>query len=570
MIDKKEFIDIIEGIDGKPCSEFEKLRGDFDFSRYVVKIGRASMEDGIVPATIRIPQIIAGFPSDIFETPIRRMALEDYLIRNLAMAIADMSSFDEDGVARQNISIPVPGQKILPRTSMVVSDEYIEAHLGIRIPTRNGLIDGEVLESIFFDEMQELVVDSLIYCNLDFDELSSFLDIMEDAGRVRQLLASQGLIGFIGEGALLRRDPYSDDVDLLQPGLEVANEIRTSMDVPNAGEISGLGIKDGITLILGDEYSGRTDIIKALAAGIYNHVPGDGREFVTSMPDTVYVREEPGRSIQKVDISPFAVSSDDFFSEFSTDCARAFESQAAAVVESIEVGARILLFDESTSSPAFLSGDERLSEVLGEGSVKTVSLAARAKQMSEEIGMSLVVAGSRNVSEFVPLADTILLVEDYTVRDVTSEVKALGIESAKVDESARGFQELADRKRWIVPSSIDASLGKEDSHIVAYDESLLEFGRNLIDLSAITQIADAHQTRTIGQVLYYLKLRYLGESNSINSVLDYIDRDLSTEGLACLSPEFRSDLARPRRYEIAAALNRLPSFRVSEIREVAR
>lgn len=570
MIDKKEFIDIIEGIDGKPCSEFSKLSGDFDFSRYVVKVGRASIEDGMVPATIRIPQIIAGFPSDLFETPIRRMALEDYLIRNLAMAISEMSSFDEDGLARRNISIPVPGQKILPRTSMVVSDEYIEAHLGIRIPTRNGLIDGEIVESIFFEEMQELVVDSLIYCNLDFDELTSFLDIMEDAGRIRQLLASQGLIGFIGEGALLRRDPYSDDVDLLQPGLEVANEIRTTMDVPNAGEIAGLGIKDGITLILGDEYSGRTDIIKALAAGIYNHVPGDGREFVTSMPDTVYVCQEPGRSVQKVDISPFAVSDDDSFGEFSTDCARAFESQAAAVMESIEVGARILLFDESTSAPAFLSGDGRLGGILGEGGVKTVSLAARAKQMSEEIGMSIVVAGNRNVSEFVPLADTILLVEDYMVRDVTSEVKALGIESGAVEESARGFQELADRKRWIVPSSIDASLGKEDSHIIAYDESLLEFGRNLIDLSALAQLADTHQTRTIGQVLYYLKLRYLGESNPINSLLDYIDRDLSTEGLGCLSPEFRSDLARPRRYEIAAALNRLPSFRVSAIKEAAR
>lgn len=570
MIDKKEFIGIIEDIDGKACSEFAKLGGDFDFSRYVVKMGRPSVEDRSVSATIRIPQIIAGFPAEIFETPIRRMALEDYLIRNLAMAIAEMSSFDEDGVARRNISIPVPGQKILPRTSMVVSDEYVEAHLRIRIPTRNGLIDGDIIESIFFDEMQELVVDSLIYCNLDFDELNSFLDIMEDAGRIRQLLASQGLIGFIGEGALLRREPHSDDVDLLQAGLEVADEIRSSMDVPNAGEISGLGIKDGITLILGDEYSGRSDIVKALAAGIYNHVPGDGREFATSMPDTVYICQEPGRSVQKVDISPFVICDDDSFREFSTDCAEPFESQAASVVESIEVGARILLLDESTSSPAFLSGDERLNGVLGEGGVRTVSLAARAKQMSEEIGMSLVVAGNRNVSEFVPIADTILLVEDYTVRDVTEDVKALGIGTAGIAESTRGFQELADRKRWIVPASIDASLGKDESRIVAYDESLLEFGRNLIDLSALAQLADTHQTRTIGQVLYYLKLRYLGESNSINALLDYIDRDLSTDGLACLSPEFRADLARPRRYEIAAALNRLPSFRVSEIREATR
>jgi predicted ABC-class ATPase len=570
MIDKKEFIEIIEGIDGRSREEFAKLVGDFDFSRYVVKIGRLRPDGRSFPLSVRVPQIIAGFPEEIFETPIRRMALEDYLIRNLATAIEEISSFDEEGVAYRNIEIATPGQKILPRTSMLVSDEYIETHLAVRLPLRDELIDGEKLEDIFFEELQELVVSTLIYCNLDYDELSSFLDIMEDAGRIRQLLASQGLISFVGEGSLLKREPFTDDVDLFQAPLMIDEKLKTSIDVPNAGTVSGLGIKDGITLIIGDEYSGRCDLIAAISAGIYNHVPGDGREFVASMPDTVYISEEPGRSVQKVDISPFVISEDEGFAEFSSDAADGFESEAAALVENIEVGARILLFDESTSSPAFLAGDERIGGLISGGDPRTVPLAARARQLTEEIGAALVVAGNRNISAFIPVADTILLIEDYTVSDITEQAKALGIAEIKVEESTRGFQELADRKRWVVPSSIDPSLGKEDAHIVAYEKQLLEFGRNLIDLSVIEQLADSDQTRTIGQVLYYLKLRYLGESNSLNSLLDYVDRDLSTEGLACLSPEFRSDLARPRRYEIAAALNRLPSFRVATIKEMPR
>lgn len=572
MIDKKEFHGIISGIDGKPRSEFEKLVGDFDFSRYVIKIGPEN-DMGKIPLTVRVPQIIAGFPAEMHETPVRRMALEDYLIRNLASFFAELSSFDEAGIAYQHLEIAVPEQTILPRTSMVVSEDYIEAHINMRLPSRNGLILGSEIEKIFFDEIQEAVNSSLIYCNLDLRELKSFIDIMEDAGRVRQLLSPQGLVSFVGGNAFLEREDPTDLPAEIQNDLEVEDDLKTTLDIPNAGEISGLGIKDGITLILGNERSGRIALMEAIAHGIYNHIPGDGREFVASTPDTVFIAAEEGRSVQKVDISAFIQSDDEDddefggFSEFSTSSASGFESQAASVIEYLQVGARVMLFDEASSDPAFLSGDPRLNNLVNGGEMKTFSLAARARQMVEELGVSIIVAGCSNVSEFVPIADNILLMEDSKVRDVTSEVKDLDLESLEVPETDRGFNTIIDRKRWIVPSSIDASSGIDNSHIETYHKNLLEFGRYIIDLSAIRQIADEYQTQTVGQILYYLKLRYLNSLDSLSNVLDSIDEDLSTDGLRCLSPEFHADLARPRRYEIAEALNRLPSFRIAEIGE---
>jgi predicted ABC-class ATPase len=571
MIDKKEFLGIIESVDGEPRSDYKRLLGDFDFTRYVVKIGDSGGFDNDIPLTIRVPQIVAGFPEEIFATPVRRMALEDYLTRCLDDFFQQLASFDEDGVAYRHLSVAAPGQKILPRTSLVVAEDYIEAQIAMRLPQNNGLISGVELESIFFDEIQEAVNMALVFCNLDYAELNQFLDIMEDAGKIRQLLPSQGLISFVGEYSLLEREPYSDIPAEYQVDLEIDEDLKIELDVPNLEKIKGLGIKDGITLILGNEYSGRSELMHAIAAGIYNHVPGDGREFVTSVPGAVFICEEPGRSIQKVDLTPFIVADEDtLISEFTTDDAEGFESQAAAVIENLQIGARVFLFDEASSSASFLSTDPRLSGLLNGGETKTISLAARTRQMVEELGVSIVVAGSGSVSEFIPIADTILLIDDYVIRDVTKEAKEMGIEYVAPPELERGFRELVDRERWIVPSSIDSSSGIDDAHVEAYDRQLLEFGRSVIDLGAVTQLADVYQTKTIGQVLYYLKLRYLGESNSMSRVMDAIDHDLSTEGLDCLSPEKRPDLVRPRRYEIAAALNRLPTFRIAKIEAVAR
>lgn len=566
MIDKKEFLDIIADVDGEPGDQLFKLVGDYDFSRYVAKVRKPDLEARELPVTLRVPQIIAGFPEDIYDTPIRRMALEDYLARNFAEAIEDMSGFDSYGVAHKNLTIAVPGNKILPRTSLRVQDEFIEAHVKVRIPLKYDQIEAGELESIFFNELKDVVSSSLIFCNLDYDELTSFLNVMEDAGRIRQLLTSQGLISFIGEGTIIKRDAYTDEPDFLQPDLIVDADLKTEMDVPNMGEVAGLGVKDGITLIIGDAYSGRSELLRAMAAGIYNHAPGDGREFTASMADTVFICEEPGRSVQKVDLSPFVSAEGEAFVEFSTDCATGFESEAAALVESIEAGARTFLFDEDTSSSAFLSAGGRVKTQLPRAdSVQTVSLAERARQLVDELGVAIVVGGVKNVSDFIPIADTILLVEDYKVRDVTDEAKDIGIEAVEVEEYGAGFQHLADRARWVVPSSIDPSCGKEDRRIVAYDTHLLEFGRYMIELDAIDQIADTYQTRTIGQVLYHLKVRYLAESQTVGTLLDYVDTDLSTEGLDCLSPEPRGDMARPRRYEIAAAINRLPSIRIAKV-----
>ncbi len=573
MKDRKEFYNVLAEIDGKPFSEYETIAGDFDFARYVIKCSRIdTSSDAEHPVfNVRIPQSIAELPGHLYDSPVRRTALEDMLTRNLAEAADQIARFDASGVARRNIIVASPGQKILPRTSVVVTKEYIDARIRIALPFKvmmsgERLIDGEAARKVFFDDLPEVVSSSLFCCNMNLAEAENFVNGMEDADRVRQALATLGLVSFVGEGAFLARELNSDlpDYDSIIP-FEVEGDALTEVDVPNAGQLKGLGIPAGLTVVLGDVANGRKSFMDALAAGVFNHVPGDGREHVVTVSDAVQVAVDLGRSIQEVNLTPFFSEMDGADpASYSTDSAGGFASQAAAAIEALEVGARVLIVDENTSSPAFLTTDTRVAALLGDS--PRSSLAQRARQMVDELGISLVIGGENLVAEYIPIADTVLKVEDFQVTDITAEAKALAIDPSPAAPAVNLAPMLA-RSRWIMPSSIDATVGRIDQLIKALDVSTIQFGRSVIEMDSVSQIADESQTLTLGLLLYYAKLRYMQEGYPLREMLDMIDRDLSSEGLGAITRDLRGDLARPRRYELAAALNRLPTFRVSHATE---
>lgn len=568
MKDKQEFYGLLGQIDGQGVAEYGRIVGDFDFSRYIVKFNRApgEGEDTSVLFVVRVPQTIAEFPPHLSNTPIRRTALEDYLTRRVATAVEQYASFNDEGVSRRRLFIAKPGQKILPRSALVIGEEYVEARLTVNLPARRGRILGDEARDVFFRELPSVVNASLIYCNLDEREVEQFVDLMEDADAIRQALPTRGLVSFVGEGACLTRRDNADtpDFDRDQP-LTVPEALRVEIEVPNAGVVRGLGIPTGITVILGDAYSGRSELMKALAAGIYNHIPGDGREYVVTMPDAVYVAAEERRSVQRVDISAFVRKNPAGrdVKQFTTSHADSCAAQAAATAEALEVGARALLYDEADSNSGFLCQDSRLRGLSAGAELHFIPMSVRAKQIADELGVSIVVAGASSVTEFIPVADTILRIDNFEVVDVTKEARQLAISPADLASDAAEIRVLAERSRWVVPSSVDAGAGHLDARIAARSIEQLVFGEHEIDLRGIAQLADLNQTATIGLVLHYARRRYMSEGRPMREILDLVDRDLSTEGLECLTRELRGDLARPRRYEIAAALNRLTTLRIS-------
>ncbi|MCO5060810.1 MAG: ABC-ATPase domain-containing protein [Kiritimatiellae bacterium] len=568
MKDKQEFFELLGEIDGRDFSEYGRIIGDYDFSRYILKLARIPTEadDSQTLIVVRVPSVTAGFPPDLYATAIRRTALEDLLVRKLSDSVSRVAAYDDQGISRRRLSVATPGQKILPRSALVISDDFIEARLIVQLPARRGTVLGEEARHVFFEELPAIVNSALIFCNLEEVEVNQFVDLMEDADAIRQALPTRGLIGFVGEGAFLIRVDHSDRPDYNRDvPFVVPDELLVDVEVPNKGRVRGLGIPSGITVILGDAYSGRRELMKALAAGIYNHVPGDGREYVVTTPDAVYIAAEDRRSVQRVDISAFVRQNPAGrdVRQFTTTHADPSAAQAASVAEALEVGARALLFDESDSNSGFLSQDSRLKGLAGGAEPRLVPFSVCARQMVEDLGISVVVAGASSVAEFIPVADTVLRVDDYQVVDVTREAKQLSIHPEEIKPDAAALARLTSYTRWIVPSSLDATSGRHDAVIGVEELGRLRFGNNVIDLTGVAQLADTNQIETIGLILYYAKNRYLNEGRPIREVLDLIDRDLSTEGLECLTRDLRGDLARPRRYEIAAALNRLASLRIS-------
>ena len=563
MKDKEEFHRLLGEIDGWDAAEYSRIIGDFDFGRYVLRFNRVTVGPDAGPALflVRVPQSTAGFPPRLFNTPVRRTALEDLLTRKLAAHIEASAHFDSVGVARRRISVSVPGQKILPRTSLVIADEYVEARIYIQLPVVNGRIDGESARAVFFEDLPQLVTAGLLFCNLDFDEVEQFVNAMEDADAIRQALPPRGLIGFVAAGSLLARQASSDLPDYHSAApLSVADSTQTDVETPNAGPVKGLGIPTGITVILGDCYSGRVELIKAISAGIYNHVPGDGRELAITLPDAVYIPANPGRCVQRVDISAFAPArvNGGPSSAYTSGGADGFASQAAALIEALEIGARALLLDESESAPALLSCD-----TVAGGESGVVSLVERARSLVDEFGISLVVGVSTLARNWIAIADTVLQVKDFAVTNVTAAAKKSAGAVPVREIPAYDFAARLESSRWVVPGSIDSSVGRHDTVVSAPCTCKLVFGRSKINLGRVEQLADRSQTATIGLVLHYGRQRYLEEARPIREILDLIDRDLSTEGLECLSRDLRGDLARPRRYEIAAALNRLSTLRIA-------
>jgi len=570
MKDKKEFFKLLEEIDGKPVEEFTQIIGDYDFTRYVIKCYPfdVNLENCNALFSLRIPQTISEIPEFLFNSSVRKTALEDYLLRGFNSSVDRIAEFDYNGIAKKNINVSSPDQKILPRNAVIITREDVEIRFEVDLPTQQILIedgiflaiDGIRTQDLFFEDLMESVCDSLLYCNMDKNDVESFVNNMDDASTLRNYLSSSGQISFLEHGSLITRDRLSDQPDYISASsLEIDDSITQSISTEHSGEIKGLVIPSGLTVILGESDDGRIDLIDSISQGIYNHIPGDGREHCVTVSDAVEINTEPGRVVQNVDISYF-IKSDDSFKNFTSISANAFESQAASLVESLEAGSRVLIFDEENSSSSFLTSDSRLSNIQ-EGS-SNCSLSAIARSLVDQLGISIIVSGSNLVAEFIPVADKVYNIKNLKVTDITNEAKELGIDS-NTSNKQEDLSSMLSASRWIMPSSIDPSSKLKEVDVDIDNDGSLKFGRSIINLNNVNQLSSIDQVRTIGLILYYAKLRYMDEGFSFKEILDFVDRDLSNEGLNVLTRDVCGNLARPRRHEIAALINRLPAFRVS-------
>ncbi len=560
---------LLSKIDRKGYKAYKDIKGSYDFGSYTLIIDYVQGDPFATPSRIRVrmPQRIAGFPADTFQRKNREIALRDFLTRKFYASARKFSKGSRGTGKSGLITIDRPGQEILERTSAFVTGECIEARFFMGLPSFGRAIAGKEAAAMFFDELPKIIDASLVFKNLDSRRVYAHVETAEDADHLRNRLASMGLVAFVADGSILPRASGIDKRPLGKGTIvpfESPESLRKEIELPNSGTVTGMGIQKGITLIVGGGYHGKSTLLNALEVGIYNHIPGDGRELVVTNPDTVKIRAEDGRRIEKVDISPF-ISNLPFGQDtvaFSTEDASGSTSQAANIIEALEVGAGAILLDEDTSATNFMIRDHRMQELVSKDKEPITPFIDKVRQLysDHDVSTILVIGGS---GDYFDVADSVICMIDYRPSVMTEEARSIAEKylAERRPEGGDVFEKVTERSP--LGRSFDPSKGRREVKISPKGLQSISFGVHEIDLGAVEHLVDMSQTRAVGDAIFYAT-RYMDGTRTLDDVIGRVLLDIETKGLDVLSGSPIGDYAAFRRFELAASINRLRTMNVKQ------
>lgn len=255
-------------------------------------------------------------------------------------------------------------------------------------------------------------------------------------------------------------------------------------------------------------------------------------------------------------------------SAFSTNDASGSTSQAATLIEALEVGAQVLLLDEDTSATNFMVRDARMQALVHKEHEPITPFLDRVRQLYDQLGVStiLVMGGC---GDYFDVADIVIMMRDYLPHDVTSEAHQVARTYATQRRAEAPAPLVAVRPRIPLAESFDPSRGKRDVKIDAKAHDLLLFGNEPIELRGVEQLVDFSQTRAVGYALHLATERFMDGSTTLRDVAVALEQFFDARGLDELDPFHRQgrhpgNFARPRIYEIVAAMNRLRTVRMKQ------
>ena len=547
--------------DRQSYKAYKAIAGIYLFPDYRLSIDHVQGDPFAIPSRIslRIDMAHAALPAELWTTKVRRVALEDYLARAVAQAIHTYAKGRRGSGNSGEIRISTSGQQVLVRNAVLIDRDGVEARLTVGLPAKGRRAAGREAVAMLFDELPKVVANSLLFANLNPAHVQRHVESVEDQDTLRHWLGEAGLVAFVADGAVLPRASGVDDRPLATNALPfvAADSLAQTVTLPNAGQLRGLGIPQGVTLIVGGGFHGKSTLLQALERGVYDHIPGDGRERVASLATAVKVRAEDGRAIAKVNISPFIdhlpFGRDTV--QFSTANASGSTSQAANIVEALDCGAKLLLIDEDTSATNFMIRDQRMQALVADAKEPITPLIQRVRELYDIHGVSsvIVMGGS---GDYFDVADTVIMMDSYEPRDVTTQARALARPiTAPAGNITRPFD--SDNKRMPGPQVLDPARGKREVKIDTKDTQLLLYGEHRIDLTQVEQLVDQAQTRAIGLMIHYFATHYASGNDDLVTGLRQVLVDVEQKGLDCLSPYKLGNLALPRLFELAAAINRI-------------
>lgn len=558
---------VLERMDGQGYGRYKSIKGDWFLPGFTLRIDHVQGDPFAAPSRVRVllPASRAAFPEWTLRPGPRIEGLASHLARAFAAAAASRTRRDGSGKSGE-IRMEAPGQEVLPQSAVLVhGDGSVEARFTIGLPGNGRRVAGRQAVGLLTRDVPALVESTLLGSAHGAAELKQVVETNEDADALRRALPSLGLLGFVADGSILPRRSGVDDRPLdteRAVPFRAPDSLRVELDSPNAGKIRGMGVPKGVTLIVGGGYHGKSTLLRALERGVYNHRAGDGRERVVTDPTAVKVRAEDGRSVSGVDISRFIRNLPDGSDTraFTSSNASGSTSQAAAISEALEVGAEALLVDEDTAATNFMIRDRRMQALVPSAAEPITPFVDRVRELWEQEGVSsvLVIGGS---GDYLEVADTVIAMRAYRAEDVTEQAARIvrDLPTGRLHETGSAPAPLP--RRVPVASSVDPSRGRRAVSVKARGRERIEFGTTDIELGAVEQIVCRAQTRAVSDALVLARSFMDGERSMAEVFALVMDR-IAEEGLDALDDRCVGDLAGFRRFELAAALDRLRTLAV--------
>lgn len=547
-------------IDGKGYKAYKDLQGEYDFKDYILCIDYVQGDPFASPSRVRIviDKKIANFPENLLDKKYKRIAVSDFITR---LFYSNINKYSEKifGSGKSGlITISKCPQEILERTSIIINKDNIEARFYVGFPARGRSVLAKELEKILYNIVPSIVENTLVYKNIDKNKLINRVKLVEDQEYIRDNLKKNNLIAFVANGSMLPRESGVSSKPLkAAKKFESPKSLEVEFNLPNRGSIKGMGIKEGVTLIVGGGYHGKSTILNSLELGVYNHIEGDGREFVISDNTSVKVRAEDGRSIKNTDISLFIdnLPNGKDTIKFTTENASGSTSQAANIIEAIESGANSLLIDEDTSATNFMIRDDLMQRLVSKEKEPITPFIEIVKPLYNQKNIStILVIGSSG--DYFDVADCVIQMDNYEAKDVTKEAKSLmrGEINKRIKKKDIKININFDRK--VQKGTIESTY--KGVKVKTMGVSSIIINKENIDLRSVEQIVDNEQLNSIGAIMKWAEDNMMKKSLLFEEMIDYIYDEINKKGLISIDKIYggSGSLSMPRKQEVMAAYNR--------------
>lgn len=552
--------------DHKPYPAYKSLKGRYTFQGFVLSIDHVQGDPFAAPSSLSIHMQAAqhGFPREYYDQPHRRIMLQDYLLRGFYQELGKYSHKAGGSGKSGTLSVSSCGQEVLERSALTInpSDGSLILRFSAGFPAAGRTTLAQELKKMLFEYVTACVAKCLRFAVTNKAQLQSWIALADDQKAIREQLSTKGLVAFVANGAILPRKSGVDDrpmpsaVKFESPSLDLV-----TLDLPGGRKLTGLGIKKGITLIVGGGYHGKSTLLKALERGVYNHIPGDGREYVITEDTAMKLRSEDGRSVKQLDISAFIrnLPSGRDTVRFSTEDASGSTSQAACTVEAILSGSKTLLIDEDTSATNFMVRDALMQQVIHPGEEPIIPFLSRMRQLYEELGVStILVAGSSGA--FFSISDTILQMKEYKPLDITQEAKEAAKAASDRIEIPEKLTPWVDRR---IPSPNKEVTEARKVKVRGNGTDAVSLNHESVELRFVEQVVDNEQTNLLGALLRTLEEQYFNGRDPLPKCVGSIYAQLQKTGFGAASQgSIPGNFAMVRSQELWAMVNRYRGLRV--------